>query len=92
MINENSPDLHLPTHRDYRGQMSGGHYAYRLTPGRRPTRDDLVDILDPAACADVVTVEHQRVAVDRFLADERTAHSATGARCGGQERSRRVGV
>jgi hypothetical protein len=39
-----------------------------------------------------VTVEHQRVAVDRFLADERTAHSATGARCGGQERSRRVGV
>lgn len=34
-------------------QMSGGRKAYRHHRGRRPTRADLVDVFDPASCADV---------------------------------------
>ncbi len=40
-------------------QMGGGRRAYRHHPGRRPTRDDLVDIFDPADCEDVVMVQEQ---------------------------------
>jgi len=57
------PDVH-PS--GMSSQMSGGRFAYRLHPGRRSTRDDLVDIFDPADCADVATVSGQREAVDRF--------------------------
>jgi hypothetical protein len=44
-------------------QMSGGRLAYHLHAGRRSTADDLVDILDPADCSNVVTVQQQREAV-----------------------------
>jgi hypothetical protein len=47
-------------------QMSGGRLAYHLHAGRRSTADDLVDILDPAECKDVVTVQEQRAAVRRL--------------------------
>ncbi len=47
-------------------QMAGGRRAYRLRSGRRPTREDLVDIFDPAECGDVVTVEKQYETVERL--------------------------
>jgi hypothetical protein len=47
-------------------QMAGGRHAYRLHPGRRSTPEDLVDILDPADCAEVVTVDEQRASVERL--------------------------
>jgi hypothetical protein len=44
-------------------QMAGGRKAYRHHPGRRPTRADLVDVFDPADCAEVVTVAEQEDAM-----------------------------
>jgi hypothetical protein len=49
-------------------QMSGGRKAYRHHLGRRPTREDLVDVFDPASCEDVVTIDEQ----------ERTVRSLRG--------------
>ena len=49
-------------------QMAGGRRAYRLRAGRRATEEDLVDILDPAGCDDVVAVQEQHDAVQRFHA------------------------
>ena len=46
-------------------QMSGGRKAYRIVRGRRPGREDLVDIFDPTCCDEVVTVEGQAAAVRR---------------------------
>jgi len=48
--------------------MSGGRKAYRHHLGRRPTREDLVDVFDPASCEDVVTIDEQ----------ERTVRSLRG--------------
>lgn len=47
-------------------QMGGGRRAYRHRPGHPPTMDDLVDIFDPADCADVVTVEQHREAMEQM--------------------------
>jgi len=47
-------------------QMAGGRRAYRLRPDQRPTRDDLVDIFDPAEPDEVVTVQEQIDAVERL--------------------------
>lgn len=47
-------------------QMGGGRKAYVLVPGRTPTTDDLVDILDPAPSGAVVTVSEQYDSVRRF--------------------------
>lgn len=41
------------------GQMGDGRSAYKARPGKRPSRDDLVDILAPTPCSEVVTVEEQ---------------------------------
>lgn len=47
-------------------QMGGGRRAYRHRPGQPATMDDLVDIFDSADCADVVTVEQHRAAMERM--------------------------
>jgi hypothetical protein len=47
-------------------QMSGGRKAYRHARERRPTRDDLVDILDPADCAEVATLAEQELVMRRL--------------------------
>lgn len=41
------------------GQMGDGRSAYRHVSGRRPASSDLVDILAPAPCSEVVTVDEQ---------------------------------
>lgn len=41
------------------GQMGDGRSAYQFTPGKRLSHDDLVDILGPTPCSEVVTVEEQ---------------------------------
>lgn len=47
-------------------QMSGGLRAYRHLPDRRPTRDDIVNVFDPADCHEVVTVDAQLVSMQRL--------------------------
>jgi hypothetical protein len=47
-------------------QSWGGRRAYRLRAGQKPNRDDLVDIFDPAACGEVVSVQRQYEAVERL--------------------------
>jgi len=47
-------------------QMGGGRRAYRLRAGKRSTRDDLVDIFDPAEPDEVVTVQEQLETVERL--------------------------
>jgi hypothetical protein len=47
-------------------QMGGGRRAYHHRPGQQATMDDLVDIFEPADCADVVTVEQHREAMERM--------------------------
>lgn len=48
-------------------EQPGGRKAYRLPAGRVPTPDDLVDIFGPAAPAEVVTVDEQNEAVQRYF-------------------------
>lgn len=40
---------------------TGGEAAYLLRRGRRPDVRHLVEVLDPADCADVVTIDEQRM-------------------------------
>jgi hypothetical protein len=47
-------------------QSWGGRRAYQLQEGRKPSRQDLVDIFDPADCEDVVTVRRQYQSVERL--------------------------
>lgn len=47
-------------------QMSGGRKAYRVVRGRRPGRNDLVDIFDPASCDEVMGVDDQVASVRRL--------------------------
>jgi hypothetical protein len=44
--------------------MAGGEVAYRLRRGRRPSTRNLVEVLDEADCAGVVTVAEQRAWFD----------------------------
>jgi len=47
-------------------QMSGGRQACRIVQGRRPEREDLVDIFDQTCRDEVVTVDDQVVLVRRL--------------------------
>lgn len=50
-------------------QMSGGRQAYVHVRGRRPDRDDVVDIFEPADPAHVGTVEQQRSSIGKLRAE-----------------------
>ena len=50
-------------------QMSGGRQAYVHVHGRRPDRDDLVDIFESADPADVGTIEQQRASIGSMRAE-----------------------
>ncbi|GAB3175511.1 hypothetical protein GCM10027059_49180 [Myceligenerans halotolerans] len=50
-------------------QMSDGRLAYLIQAGRTPSDDDLVDIFDPAECADVVTIDEQLLAIRRMFTE-----------------------
>jgi len=56
-------------------QMSGGRSAYRFVAGRRPGREDLVDIFAPAACDRVVGVDEQITTVRELRAATRPSRS-----------------
>ncbi len=47
-------------------QMAGGRMAYQLARGRRPGREDLVDIFDAACCDWVVGVDEQLASVRKL--------------------------
>lgn len=46
-------------------QSSGGRLAYQIPGNRKPTRDDVVDIFDPADPSTVGSVDAQLTEVDR---------------------------
>ena len=48
--------------------MSGGRKAYDLREGKVPTMEDVIDVLEPAPCTDVATIDEQCVRVSELLA------------------------
>ena len=50
-------------------QMSGGLKAYRRVMGQPTRMDDLVNIIDPADCDEVVTEAEQRAWLKRWFDD-----------------------
>jgi len=51
--------------------MGGGFRAYVLEIGRRASREDLVDIFDPAPIESIATVDEQRRFSEKWLATAR---------------------